>query len=290
MRKNKITILILGIVGILIFGSQIALAQDNPSVFVSPANLTKNVGDSFDLAVKINPGGQKVCAVEGQLALSKLTVQKVSVADGIISQTSPSFSNNFYFLLGIPGCTTQEKTLFTIRVKANAIGKAGVGFRNVDIIGEGISVSSAFVGGNYEIIIPETPVKVEKEQKPSVISPCVCEKWSSWQNKGCGEGGCLETQRLQVRNRNCNPSGCDIEEQTQCVNDPICIASAKTSKPAKKIEESKYGKSLMAGIGSIVTLGTGQVWVGILLLLVIISAFLFLFITYRKRKTTGNRE
>ena len=82
MKKNKITILILGIVGVLIFGNQIALAQDSPSVFVSPANLTKNVGEDFDLAIKVNPAGQKVCAVEGQLVLSKLTVQEIKVADG----------------------------------------------------------------------------------------------------------------------------------------------------------------------------------------------------------------
>jgi len=288
MGKNKITILILGIAAVLIFGNQIALAQDNPSVFISPANLTKNVGDSFDLAIKVNPAGQKVCAVEGQLTLSKLTVQKVSVADGIISQTSPSFSNNFYFLLGIPGCTTQEKTLFTIRIKANTVGKAGVGFRNVDIIGEGVSVSSVFVGGNYEIIIPKTPVKVEEGQKPSVVSPCVCEKWSSWQNRGCGEGGCLETQRLQERVRVCTPSACDIERQTQCVNDSTCIALAK-EKP--EVPKTTSQASLLSALGNVITLGTGYTWLGVIIGIGIIlfSIFVILLILknyrkYRERK------
>jgi len=279
MRKNKITILILGIVGALIFGNQIVLAQDSPSVFISPANLTKNVGDNFDLAVKVNPGGQKVCAIEGQLTLSKLLVQKIDIADGIISQTPPSFSNNFYFLLGIPGCTTQEKTLFTIRVKANTIGKASVGFRNVDIIGEGMSVSSAFVGGNYEIVIPKAPVSREEGQKPGV-KPCVCGSWSSWQSKGCGEGGCLDTQRLQVRNRNCNPAGCDIEEQIQCLNDSACIASAKRPKVNKEIineiKGSTHRKSLLASIGSTIALGTGRTWAGILFLSIIVISIIFL--------------
>jgi len=294
MKKNKITILILGIVGVLIFGNQIALAQDSPSVFVSPANLTKNVGENFDLAIKVNPAGQKVCAVEGQLVLSKLTVQEISVADGIISQTPPSFSNNFYFLLGIPGCTTKEKPLFTVKVKANTVGKAKVSFKNIDIIGEGVSISSASVGGNYEIVIPKKTVasggkkqkKVKKTQKPKGSSKtCVCEKWSSWENKGCGEGGCLETQRLQERFRVCNPPGCDIEKQTQCVNDPVCISLAK-----EKPEPSKtpFIASLLSTISNIITLGTGCAWLGVVIvigvILLLIFAISLISKKYRKRK------
>ncbi|MCD6412206.1 hypothetical protein J7K91_00795, partial [bacterium] len=229
--------------------------------------------------------------IEGQLVLSKLIVQEITVSDGIISQTPPSFSNNFYFLLGIPGCTTKEKPLFTVKVKANTVGRANVSFRNIDIIGEGVSISSASVGGNYEIIIPKKTIisererekKIEKEQKPSVsLKPCICEKWSSWENKGCGEGNCLETQRLQERFRVCNPPGCDIEKQTQCVNDPACISLAK-EKP--EVSEMPFIASLLSTLSKIITLGTGYVWVGVVIVIGVILLLVFvIFKRYRKHK------
>jgi len=286
--KNKFTILILGIAAVLILGGQGVSAQDKPSVFVFPASLTKNVGNSFDLAVKVDPAGQKVCAVEGQLALSKFVVQKVNIADGIISQTPPSFSNGFYFLLGIPGCTTQDKTLFTIEVKANAIGQAGVSFKKVDIIGEGESLSSNFSEGSYEIIIPETPAIEVKNQETGITKPCICENWSSWHNKGCGEGGCLDTQRLQIRDRNCNPSGCDIEEQTQCVNDSQCISRAKEPSSVVSTKENEKERSLLAAIGNIFSFGTGNILVEILAIVLVFAATMcLLWFLLKKRKKSN---
>ena len=305
MFKNKFTILVLGIVTVLTFGVQLAFAQDKPSVVVSPSSLTKNVGDNFDLAVKVNPAGQKVCAVEGQLVLSKLISQKIEVAKGIISQTPPSFSNGFYFLLGIPGCSTQNKTLFTIKVKANAVGQANASFRKIDIIGEGKSISSNFSGGNYKIVVPQAPAVGKKTSKPSIAktpavgkkvsklsvtkTSCVCENWTSWQNEKCGENGCLETQMSQTRNRTCVPSGCDIEKQTQCVNDSTCVVSAKKPKISKSVNSSSAKSPLVAAISNVMTLGTGRSLVAVLLGLIIVLLILFYFIRRnRLRKNTKN--
>lgn len=44
---------------------------------------------------------------------------------------------------------------------------------------------------------------------------CTC---GGWQNRGCGEGGCGQGYRLQVRS--CNPAGCYAE--SQCVRDTSC--------------------------------------------------------------------
>lgn len=275
-NKNKITILILAITGMMIFSLGVEAA--NPSVYISPATTTKNMGESFELSVKVNPAGEKVCAVEGQLVLSKLSCQKIDLAEGIMPQTSPSFSNNLYFLLGIPGCTTQEKTLFTIKVKADTVSGAFASFKNVDIIGEGMSVSSAFVDGNYEITVPVAPIT------PPLS--CVCDSWGSWQNRDCGEENCAPTQRLQDRVRVCTPSGCDVEKQTQCINDSTCIVLAK-EKP--EFAETVTQSSFLAAIGSVITSGTGRIIVSMVAILLLILAILAISKRYKKYRDRKDR-
>ncbi len=279
MNKNKITILILAITGMMIFS--LGVEASNPFLYVSPSEANKNINSTFDIAVKVSPSGEKVCAVEGQLLLSKLSCQKIDLAQGIMPQNSPSFSNNLSFLLGIPGCTTQEKTLFTIRVKVNTVGKASASFRNVDVIGEGVSLGSAFVKGNYEITVPSAP-SIPSTPSVPVLPPvsCVCEDWIPWQNKDCGQEDCVDTQRLQERTRICAPLGCDIEKQTQCINDSTCITLAK-EKP--EVDEIVHQASLLAAIGSAITLGTNNVWLGIIVGIGIILLLILVILSISKR-------
>ena len=67
-----------------------------------------------------------------------------------MAQSSPTCSNP-HFLIGVPGCTTVDKVLFTASVKAGSAGTASIGLTGVDIIGEGVSVGSASISGNYTI-------------------------------------------------------------------------------------------------------------------------------------------
>ncbi len=176
MNKNKTKILFLGII-ILVGGLGFyQSAGAAGSVYVSPATLSKNVGELFNLSVGVS-GGEKVCAVEGKLNLNKLSCQSVNMVDGVMAQSSPT-CNNLYFLIGIPGCTTSNKTLFTVNVKAGSAGIAAANFTGVDIIGEGMSVSSASVGGSYTltaISVPTTPpaetAPAEKEIAPEKATP-----------------------------------------------------------------------------------------------------------------------
>jgi len=121
-----------------------------PSLYVSPAGLTKIVGDIFSTSVGFNASGSKVCAVEGTLVFNNLTCQSITVADDVTAQSSPSCSNP-HFLIGIPSCTTSDKVLFTTSVKAGGAGPASISFTGVDIIGEGVSAGSASISGNYTI-------------------------------------------------------------------------------------------------------------------------------------------
>jgi len=264
MLKNKNTILIFGIIGILTIGVGFSNSVEaaNPSIYVSPASQNKEVGDIFDISVKVNPGGEKVCVVEGKLLLNKLDVQDIKMAtnEGIFPQTSPSFSNGFYFLLGIQGCATQDKTLFTARVKAKSVGSAEVSFQSVDIIGEGVSISSDFSSGTYNLTSPSLPPSTE-------IISCNCGVWGAWQNGDCGDGDCTDSQRLQTRQRTCVPSNCDTEKQIQCANDTYCntlLAEGKEAVPAKgllaAIGDMPLNLKVLLGIAVVVIIGLIILW------------------------------
>lgn len=147
MNKNKTKILILGIIAVLLGGYQTALAGSS-SLYVSPASLSKTVGESFNVSVNVNSAGNKVCAVEGTLNLSKLSCQSVSLGQGVMAQSTPSCSNT-YFLIGIPGCTTGDKALFTMNVKGTSAGTAGINFSGTDVIGEGVPVAHTSSAGSY---------------------------------------------------------------------------------------------------------------------------------------------
>jgi len=167
-------------------------------------------------------------------------------------------------------------------VKALSVGEATTNFRKVDIIGEGVSISSASVGGNYEIVMPSTVTGTESPSN-NVIS-CSCDNWNSWQNESCGEGECSDTQMAQIRTRSCNPTSCDIEEQTQCINDSQCILAAKT--PAETAPAATNSGLFLAAIGNIFSLGTGNILVEILVGIIILGILVYLlyFLSKRRRK------
>jgi len=212
MIKYKNKILILGFIGILIigFGTWDTVSAADSSVYVLPAQANKEIGSTFNITVKVNPDGQKVCAVEGKLSLTKLSCQKVTMGSGLSAQTSPS-CDDLSFLLGIQGCVTNKKTLFTVRVKAKNAGSGIAKFTGVDIIGEGISISSNSSGGSY-----------------TITSSCNCGAWSVWQDGDCGGGSCSSNQRLQTRTRVCTPLGCKSKNEYQCKDDPGCISQIPT--------------------------------------------------------------
>lgn len=234
MRKYKNKILTVSFIGILIcgFGFYHSAEAAIPAVYVSPAALSKNVGETFALSIEINTAGNKVCLVEGKLNLDKLSCQSVKVEDGIMAQGSPSCSN-LYFLLGIPGCTTDKKALFSVTAKAGNVGVATANFSGVDIIGEGVSISSTSSGGSY-----------------AITSPCNCGFWNAWQDGDCGGGGCSSAQRLQTRTRLCTPSGCEVKNEYLCKDDSGCIPrlpamEAEEENVEEEIEEEKVEEEVI---------------------------------------------
>ncbi len=290
MKKDKITILVLGFITVLITG----FAFYNPveaadtSVYVSPESLSKEVGDIFNVSVKVNPAGEKVCAVEGNLNLDKLSCLSITLGEGIMAQSSPSCSN-LYFLFGIPGCSTKDKTLFTIRVRAKSAGTATIGFTGIDIIGEGVPISSNSSEGSYSIVIPETIL-------PPITPICNCDSWSSWQKGDCGEENCIPTQLLQTRTRTCEPVGCELEAEKRCIDDAYCASLPATTTKEDEEESEKESDEVtmtdsveteslfLATIGNIFSLGTGNTLVAILVGLIILAILIYCsYYLYKKR-------
>ena len=208
MKKinNRVKIFLLGIILIVGFGVSGTADAADPSVYISPSSLHKKVGDTFDISVKIDPEGQEVCVAKGRLNLDKLSCQEVKIGDGISVQTLPS-CDEFRFLLGLQGCTTKEKTLFTVTVRAEEIGTGTAELNGVEMIGQGALISSvSSSNGSYDI-----------------ASLCDCGAWSIWQNEGCGAGECSSYQHLQVRTRICTPAAkCKIGVEARCIEDSNC--------------------------------------------------------------------
>jgi len=130
------------------------------SLTVSPSSLSKKVGDSFAVSVGVSTVGSKVCVAEGTINLDKLSCSDITVADGLIAQTTPTCAKPT-FSIGIPSCATSDKTLFTVVVKAQTSGSASFGLTGVDVVGEGISLGSSSSKGEYTITATQpiiTPV------------------------------------------------------------------------------------------------------------------------------------
>ena len=169
MKNIKTKIILSAIFLSVVSFSGVANAA-SASLYVSPASITKTAGNIFDASVGVNASGNKVCAIEGTLVFNNLTCQSITVASDVMAQSSPTCSNP-YFLIGIPNCTISDKALLTLSVKAGTAATASINATGVDIIGEGISLGSASIGGSYTInaviVTPgqETPQQIAQSEQ-----------------------------------------------------------------------------------------------------------------------------
>ncbi|MCK5096279.1 MAG: hypothetical protein KAR24_02910 [Candidatus Pacebacteria bacterium] len=178
-----------------------------------------------------------MCAVERELQLDKLSCKSIVLGEGVKAQDSLSCTDST-FLLGIPGCTTEDITLFTVKVQATNSGSATVDVTGIDVIGEGMPLPFDSTGGVYNITavaatppaVPTVPVAPTNTKNDEVIKPaptCTCDDWGEWQwrlQNDCGRGGCDSAQVLQTRERECDPVSCEIEVENRCVADAYCAS------------------------------------------------------------------
>lgn len=250
MRKYQNKILIIVFIGILItgFGVWRVVEAADSSIYVSPAQANKKIGDTFDISVKVSSDGQKICVVEGKLNLNKLSCQKITMGSGISAQTSPS-CDDLSFILGIQGCVTSEKTLFTVRVKAKNTGTGTASFTGIDIIGEGVPISFVSSGGSYTLTVLE---EVASEPEEIIYEEEVT----------------LEEEEIII---------VDGEEK-----EPTFAEPSAGEEEIIVVEEGETGQSgLLAAIGDLFRLG--NLW-WLLLFLIIIIIILYWLSRKKKRK------
>lgn len=162
--KNIKTKIILSAIFLSVVSFSGVVNAASASLYISPTSIIKTAGNIFDASVGVNASGNKVCAVEGTLVFNNLTCQSITVASDAMAQSSPTCSNP-HFLIGIPNCTTSDKVLLTVSVKAGTVAAASINATGVDIIGEGVSLGSASVSGNYTInTVVATPVQETPQQ------------------------------------------------------------------------------------------------------------------------------
>lgn len=247
--KNIKTIIALSVSAFLFSLFFIGVASaSNSSIYVSPANLSKNIGDIFNISIGVNASGNKVCAIEGTLVFNNLSCQNINVVNGLVSQSSPSCLSP-YFLIGVPNCTTADKTIFNVSVKAENAGIATIGLNGVDIVGEGMSLGSSATGGSYTF--------VATQESATISSPKIENTPSS----------------------NLNSNSPSKQKTTSNKNKQNQIA---TSTGNLTIKGPNF---FLATISAFITLGTGSNIIGIIVLIAIIFAvFLYYFYFFKKRK------
>ncbi|MCK9351826.1 MAG: hypothetical protein WCT49_02095 [Candidatus Paceibacterota bacterium] len=158
--KNYTKIFIISLTAFMISATTASAA----SITVSPSVLSKKVNDSFVVSVGVSTGGSKVCVVEGTLTFDKLSCSSITVADGLMAQTAPTCAKPT-FSIGIPSCTTSDRSVLSISLKAPTAGTATLGFTGVDIVGEGMSVGTSAGKGEYTVVGVE-PVTLTVTPKP----------------------------------------------------------------------------------------------------------------------------
>jgi len=161
--KKIILLTLLTIVGVL--GASQTVLADSPTLSISPATLNVASGTLFNVSAQLNASGNKICVVMGTVNFNGLTCQNITVANGLMAQSSPTCSNPS-FTIGIPKCTTVSQNIFSMSVKGSQADTGILTFTGLKIIGVGNNVASVWYGGAYNI----TAVAQPKQQPVTQVT------------------------------------------------------------------------------------------------------------------------
>ncbi len=149
-------------------------------ILVSPSTGTYSAGQSLTSAIRVNPGGKSINAVETTLTfdISKLAVVSVSKTGSVFSlwTTEPTFSNSagtIQFGGGSPTPFSSQSTLITVTFRAVAAGSVTVDVKTASVLaadGQGTDVYSGAQKATYTIsAAAATPPP--KPDTPPVTTP-----------------------------------------------------------------------------------------------------------------------
>jgi len=270
MKNTKTKIILSVVIFLSVIGFVGTVDAAGASLYVSPAALTKTAGNAFSVSVGLNASGNKVCAVEGTLVFNNLTCQSIAVASDVMAQSSPTCSNP-YFLIGIPNCTTSDKALLTVSVKAGSAGTASISPAGVDIIGEGASVGSTSTSGNYTINAIPKPVTTTPETNNDGFVGYV--------------NGKLQTFPTLEAAQQAGATG--IEPNYERNPAEVIPASEQTEQAETPIQEAVQENDLTAAIGTASLASAGMKWYNysaIALAVIVVLYGIYYFVIKRKKK------
>ena len=150
MKNTNIKILFLSFILLSVFSFAVTAQAAGDSLYVSPTTSTINAGSNITASAVAGTSGDKICAVQGTIVFNNLTCQSITLASGMMAQTSPTCSSPS-FIVGIPKCVTTDTTLFTVSSIAGTAGKASISFSGVKLIGVGVVAGTASESGNYTV-------------------------------------------------------------------------------------------------------------------------------------------
>ena len=273
MKNTKTKIILSVVIFLSVIGFVGTVDAAGASLYVSPAALTKTAGNAFSVSVGLNASGNKVCAVEGTLVFNNLTCQSIAVASDVMAQSSPTCSNP-YFLIGIPNCTTSDKALLTVSVKAGSAGSASISFTGVDIIGEGVSAGSASTTGNYTINAVPKPATT-----PATTPETNSDGFIGYVN------GKLQTFPTLEAAQQAGATG--IEPNYERNPAEVIPASEQTEQAETPIQEAVQENDLTAAIGTASLASAGMKWYNyfaIALAVIVVLYGIYYFVIKRKKK------
>jgi hypothetical protein len=273
MKNIKTKIILSVIIFLAVAGIAGTASAAGASLYVSPASVAKTAGNIFSASVGFTAANNKVCAVEGTLVFSNLTCQSITVADGVMAQSSPTCSNP-HFLIGVPNCTTSDKALLTISVKAGSAGNASISIAGVDIIGEGSSVGSTSTKGSYTINAiskpATTPVTTPETNNDGFI--------------GYVNGKLQTFPTLEAAQQ---AGATSIEPNYERNPAEVTQTSAETQSTDNSIQDAVQENNLTAGVGAASLASAGMKWYNyfaIALVIIVILYGIYYFAIKRKKK------
>jgi len=141
--------------------------ESSVRLYLSPKTESVTVGDTFDLSLYVDTGGQTVNAIEAELAFppDKLQIVAPSVGKSVLDVWvgQPTYSNingtiGFRGTILNPGLKTQSGLISTMTFRVRSTGKAVITFTNGSKVllndGKGTNVLSDSSGATLTLILP----------------------------------------------------------------------------------------------------------------------------------------
>ena len=172
MKKNmvsRIRFVVITLLTVAIFASPVAnlknVVNANPGAIlkVSPVSGNYNVGDSFQVAIKVDTGGEAVNAIKAYLTFSadKLEVTNLDYTNGSsisfwIEHQYDNSTGTIHLQGGVPtpGLTGADSTIATVTFRARVTGNASVAFDSSSKVlrnSDNVDILSNRVNGSYTL-------------------------------------------------------------------------------------------------------------------------------------------